>query len=235
MTTINIGTQYSAPSTTVTAAQGSATGNLSGNYRWKVTYVTILGETLASSATGIVAISGQASLTAIPTGPAGVTARKLYRTAAGGSVYKLVATVSDNTTTTYTDNIADGSLGAVEPGFSYGRTIQNIKSNLVFDGLYGGGVTSIANTATTADTAPTVTKQYTVLTSNAASGVLKLPTLSSDLIGVSISIKNNDGLNACTLTPASGQTINSGANLSLAANTLAILVADSATNWLKVN
>lgn len=50
------------------------------------------------------------SLTAIPLGPSGTTSRKLYRTAAGGSTLKLVATIADNTTTTYTDTMPDANL-----------------------------------------------------------------------------------------------------------------------------
>jgi hypothetical protein len=44
-----------------------------------------------------------------------VTSRKLYRTAAGGSTYLLAATIADNSTTTYTDSLVDGSLGAAAP------------------------------------------------------------------------------------------------------------------------
>lgn len=54
-------------------------------------------------------------LTNVPLGGTGVTSRKIYRTAAGGSQLKLVATLADNTTTTYTDTTADGSLGADVP------------------------------------------------------------------------------------------------------------------------
>ena len=39
-----------------------------------------------------------------------VIARKIYRTKAGGSTYWLLATIADNTTTTYTDTAADASL-----------------------------------------------------------------------------------------------------------------------------
>ncbi len=52
------------------------------------------------------------ALSNIPLGPTGTTARKIYRTAAGGSTLKLLTTLADNYTTTYTDNTADGSLGA---------------------------------------------------------------------------------------------------------------------------
>lgn len=52
------------------------------------------------------------ALSSIPTGPAGTTARKVYRTAAGGSTYKLLTTISNNSTTTYSDTTADASLGA---------------------------------------------------------------------------------------------------------------------------
>jgi hypothetical protein len=55
------------------------------------------------------------ALSAIPLGPTGTTARKVYRTAVNGSSLLLVATIADNTTTTYADLIADGSLGAAPP------------------------------------------------------------------------------------------------------------------------
>ena len=54
-------------------------------------------------------------MSAIAAGPAGTTARKLYRTVAGGSQLKLVTTLADNVTTTYTDSTPDASLGANAP------------------------------------------------------------------------------------------------------------------------
>lgn len=51
----------------------------------------------------------------ITVGPTGTTARRLYRTEVGGSVYKLVTQINDNTTTTYTDNLPDASLGVQAP------------------------------------------------------------------------------------------------------------------------
>ena len=44
-----------------------------------------------------------------------VTGRKLYRTTANGSTFKLVATIANNTATSFDDNVADGSLGADAP------------------------------------------------------------------------------------------------------------------------
>lgn len=61
------------------------------------------------------ATANQVALTSIPLGAAAVTQRKVYRTAAGLSQLKLVTTIADNTTTTYTDSTADGSLGANVP------------------------------------------------------------------------------------------------------------------------
>ena len=55
----------------------------------------------------------QWSLGGIAPGPTGTTARKVYRTTAGGSALLLHTTINDNTTTTLgTDNKADGALGA---------------------------------------------------------------------------------------------------------------------------
>jgi hypothetical protein len=61
------------------------------------------------------AAAAQVAVSSIPIGPATVTGRRLYRTAAGGAPLKLVATLGDNATTTYVDAIADASLGANAP------------------------------------------------------------------------------------------------------------------------
>lgn len=100
-----------------TVATG-ASGVLTGAYLYKITFVDDYGETSGGTESASVSPSSQqVNLTAIPTGPTGVTARKVYRTASGGATgtEKLVHTISDNTTTTYTDNTADGSLGANVP------------------------------------------------------------------------------------------------------------------------
>lgn len=60
---------------------------------------------------------GQIDVSAIDIGPGGTTARRLYRARLvdgfPGAPFKLVETLADNTTTTFTDNVADGSLGGV--------------------------------------------------------------------------------------------------------------------------
>jgi uncharacterized phiE125 gp8 family phage protein len=96
-------------------------GNVdNGAHRYLATFVTANGETQAGTVSAVVTVTdktvnGKVSLTAIPLGGSLVTSRKIYRTAAGGSTYLLLATIADNTTTTYTDNIADSSLGAGAP------------------------------------------------------------------------------------------------------------------------
>lgn len=106
---------------TVALASPASAGNVNtGGHRYRVTFVTADGETeggIVSSAVTVTnnAVNGQIAITAIPIGGTLVTARKIYRTIAGGSEYLLLATIADNTTTTYTDNIADLSLGAGVP------------------------------------------------------------------------------------------------------------------------
>ena len=105
-----------APTVALSAVAGNVTA---GAHRYLVTHVTADGETEAGDAsaavTTILATHGQVLLTNIQLGGTLVTSRKLYRTAAGGSTYLLLATLSNNAATTYTDNIADGSLGAEAP------------------------------------------------------------------------------------------------------------------------
>jgi uncharacterized phiE125 gp8 family phage protein len=114
---------YELPPSAVTAALASpaAPGNVdNGDHRLRVTFATPDGETQAGTASAVVTVAdktvnGQLSYTGIPLGGAQVTSRRLWRTKAGGDIYYLLATIANNTATTYTDNIADVSLGAEAP------------------------------------------------------------------------------------------------------------------------
>jgi len=119
---IDASNQEPAPGAITAALAGTPiAGNVdNGAHRYLATFVTADGETQAGTASSAVTVAdktvnGKVALTAIPIGGALVTSRKLYRTIAGGSTYLLLATLADNTTTTYTDNIADSSLGAGAP------------------------------------------------------------------------------------------------------------------------
>ncbi len=108
-----------APSAPTVALAGAGAGNVdNGAHRYRATFVTADGETdggVISAAVTTTAGDGRVAVSAIPLGGSAVTSRKLYRTIAGGTTYLLLATIADNTTTTYTDNIADASLGAACP------------------------------------------------------------------------------------------------------------------------
>lgn len=111
------------PPSTFTAALAATpiAGNVNvGAHRYLATFVTADGETQAGGISAPITVAdagvnGKAELSAIPIGGSLVTARKLYRTAANGSTYLLLTTLANNTATTYTDNIADASLGAQAP------------------------------------------------------------------------------------------------------------------------
>lgn len=130
-----LGSAPSAPTATVVAGAGLGTGT----YSYVVTLVDGLGgETRGGQASSVVTTSTgnqQVNLTAIPTGPTGTAKRKIYRTVAGGSQYLLLATLNDNTTTTYTDTTADASLGTAQPpnnpSFGGSLSIQDALSNVV--------------------------------------------------------------------------------------------------------
>lgn len=103
---------------TVALVSPAAAGNVdNGVHRYLITFVTSNGETNAGDVSSAVTVAdktvnGKVQLSAIPLGGSLVTSRKIYRTIAGGSQYLLLATIADNTTTTYLDNIADSSLSA---------------------------------------------------------------------------------------------------------------------------
>jgi uncharacterized phiE125 gp8 family phage protein len=103
-----------APTVALVATAGNVTA---GVHRWLWVARTADGATEAGAVsaplTTILATHGKATVTK-PQGGSAVTYMDLYRTAAGGSTYLFVAATA-NDGATYTDNIADGSLGAAAP------------------------------------------------------------------------------------------------------------------------
>lgn len=110
-----------APGACVAALAGLGAGNVdNGNHAYKVSYVTAEGETAVGNGVMVTVTdkttNGQVALSSIPvSASAAVTSRNIYRTKAGGGPFYFLATVADNTTTTYTDNIADSSLPTTLP------------------------------------------------------------------------------------------------------------------------
>jgi len=108
-----------APSAYLTATDAGVVGNLSGTYFYCYKYYTADGETEPTSPEGSLAITvanKKVNLSGITVSSnPKVIGRKLYRTRASAddaAEMQFLATIADNTTTTYLDNIADGALGA---------------------------------------------------------------------------------------------------------------------------
>lgn len=115
-----------APPTALTGVLTVVTGNVEdGTHSYKMTYLVGSLHTEASATSNVVtvvdkAVAGKVTLTLPLSADTTVTSRKIYRTIAGADPtvaanFLLLATIADNTTTTYLDNIADGSLGAAAP------------------------------------------------------------------------------------------------------------------------
>ena len=121
--TTDIGAGHTKAPAALTAALAGAVGNVdNGTHSYKVTFVDEAGETEAGAKSNVITIAdktvnGQVNLTFIPVSTdITVIARKIYRTVAGDvSNHKLLTIISNNTATTYTDNIADSGLGADAP------------------------------------------------------------------------------------------------------------------------
>lgn len=101
---------------TIPAVAVGAAGVLTGAYQYVITYVfdnNPASESSASTASAVVnPAAQQVNLTTLAVGGASCTARNLYRTKAGGSIFYFLHTINDNVTTIYTDNTADAALGA---------------------------------------------------------------------------------------------------------------------------
>lgn len=242
MSVTQLGFIVTAP-TTLTAVAGTASGSLdaSAAYGYKVTYVTGFGETNPSSNTAVTTTStGSVNLSAIPVSSNGnVSARNIYRTVGGGSSWLLLTTLSDNTTTTYLDIIADGSLGAAAPTRNSAGSRQSFTGEcqiatptiLSFQtGITAGvGGTSVAATQLTKE----ISLISTVTTANDS---VKLPELATALIGMKVVVKNL-AANTARIYPFDGQQIESaGADVptTIATTVIKAYVAQTATNWVQI-
>ena len=112
-----------------------------GTYDYVVTFVTAAGETTpgpASNAVTTDTLHTIVALTAIPTGPAGVTQRNVYRRLNQAGTFKRLGALGDNVTTALNDGSPNAALGAnapaanttggayVEPGtYDYAVTFLN--------------------------------------------------------------------------------------------------------------
>ena len=105
----------------------STSGNVDGTVIYRVVFVGSDGSESEAGSTTTVAPNTQiVLLTNIPIGSTSVVTRKVYRTEDGGSVFKLLTTISDNTTTTYSDDTADGSLGATMTATATASSLKKI-------------------------------------------------------------------------------------------------------------
>lgn len=111
-----------APTTAPTAIAGAA-GNLTGTFIYTVTFANADEESgqafnpttqLLEDSTPITVTAQSINLLAVPvSSEPGVTKRNIYRQGGGNGTWNYVGTINDNTTTTYTDNLAVGDEGQV--------------------------------------------------------------------------------------------------------------------------
>ena len=117
------------------ALLGSGAGNLDQDtYYYAVVFNTAAdGSGTSTGITGAVSntitcdgSNQKIELSNIPLGPAGTLSRIVYRTEGGGSALKQLTVIGDNTTTTYSDNVADGSLTTAYPAVADDMPVGNM-------------------------------------------------------------------------------------------------------------
>ena len=116
------GSIFAAPTTGPTLSLAAGTNLGLGVYKYALTLLTQGGETTPGPLVQVTTTSSNqaVNLASIPLGPLAqalpavgtntVIGRNIYRTLAGGSTLCLLATLADNTTTTYLDTASDASL-----------------------------------------------------------------------------------------------------------------------------
>lgn len=121
-TTITQSTPPNVSGTSTTGQAGAGSLTALGTYRYRVVFGDgTIGSTTDTESTSSVDLGpitlaageNEIQLTNLPVDGTGTyKTRRIYRTVDGGSTFSLVSEIPDNVTTTFTDGVADGSLGA---------------------------------------------------------------------------------------------------------------------------
>ncbi len=118
------GSYFNPPGAGMTAQAVAGSGLSIGTYQYGVTFLSQGGETPISPLASVTTSNGNQKVTLanIPLGPPApstpqvatntVIGRNLYRSQANGTGLTLLATIADNTTTTYSDTASDSSIAS---------------------------------------------------------------------------------------------------------------------------
>jgi hypothetical protein len=226
--------------TALTAADSGLAGNVSCNNtagqgcRYQVTFVTANGETTAgTTSTPLLNVaSKQISLSSIPVGPTGTTARKIYRST-NNSAFLLALTINDNSTVASTDNLA-APAGAI-PGANTARTNLNnatiswtLNPGATSYRIYRGTTSGVENAYQTSAASP--------FTDTGAAGTAASPpsrsTVAQFSVGNASPVANFD---VTGTTRIQAPTSTAAALQVLGASSTSILNLDTTSNSLTVN
>lgn len=134
----------SAPTGAPTSAINATSGNLNGTYYYVVSFVANDGnetDVWAGTPSGVSPVNQQVNLTAIPiSNSRNCSARKIYRSKGSEPKdYFYVATINDNTTTTYTDNVTDATVAAASaaPWFNGTYGFISVDGTKILSGVAG--------------------------------------------------------------------------------------------------
>ena len=123
------------------SSAGAGSLDVGANYYYAITFGTTTPDQIVNGAvsnTVTVGSTGAITLSNIPLGPAGTDKRRIYRTEGGGTTLKLLHELTDNTTVTYEDTIADGSLTTAYPAVTddmpKGSLLQLHRERLLISG-----------------------------------------------------------------------------------------------------
>jgi hypothetical protein len=109
------GTTFSATgltqSPTITSVSSGTSGNLLGNYKWKlVSTIAGIRQNGSVTSTNLLLNSNQGSLSWSADANGAVDGYEIYRTTGTGTTFYYLATISGRTTVAYTDNTSDSTI-----------------------------------------------------------------------------------------------------------------------------
>lgn len=232
-----MGVDVLEPATAPALSAINSIGGLSGSYTYAVSFVSGYGETMVGPLSATVVTSGSVELSGIPIHPTNsIQQRKLYRTVNGGTSLYLVDTIDDNRTTRYTDLLPDIDLGAPAPASNFASTIGSIEGSVQFTRQVLRSASTITAGGTTLDDATPVLKtEFAFVVVPVAGQGIRLPPINANLVGLKITVFNDDFANSLEIYPRiatdSIDGAPAGTPYTLAAGFSAEFISTDATSW----
>lgn len=234
----DVGYDIDNPTIAPIAQTGNNPGNMAtGNYQYKITFMSPFGETLASPASVSRLSNGSMVLTNLQVSVSTEAVQKvIYRTSVGDALPFRRLVILNSAVTTFNDTFNDSQLGVVEPVANTASSSSICRGWMNFSKTIGYSLSNnVVAAGASLSTATLLAAQYSFCAVPVNLNGVRLP-LINNMTGQTFVINNTDAANSLQIYPYDAATtvngLAAGSPYTLAPQSSIELIANTATSWV---